>query len=370
MGSSFIRYLLLSLVVLHTLARAEDLDSGINKLSADLSVGIAKSGSKKISVIDFSDLQGRDSDFGRFIAEQLSVSLVNSAKDYAVLDRANMKSILDEHKLTASGLVNPDNARKLGQFAGVDAIVLGSISTFGQSVYVTAKAISTETTQVLAAARLTISRSKDIDVMLVSKQSATTPDAVADGVNQPPPQPVRPQWDFTAPNNVESFGDISIEVLSFKSVQSGVIALFRITNLGRRNPIKVGINGHNDGQHGTYLLDEYGTMYTIAQESGISSTQDTGAAGNGPFTTFVSLRNLASETDIYSQRRLFQDLDQMSDVPVGTSIDFTIGFASQGRGTGTNYRFNAELIVVQMISDQRVRISMHNVVIPDIRPRN
>jgi len=34
---------------------------------------------------------------------------------------------MTEHKLTATGLVDPENAKKLGMFAGVDALVLGTM---------------------------------------------------------------------------------------------------------------------------------------------------------------------------------------------------------------------------------------------------
>ena len=169
-----LKYLLPALFLFSLPLRADDLDTGISKISNDLSAAVTKSGSKKISVIDFADLDGRTSEFGRFMAEQLSVSLVNSSKDFAVMDRANMASILKEHQLTASGLVNPDNARKLGQFAGVDAIVLGTITPFGASLSVTAKVISTETTQVLGATKATIARSKDIDAMLPTAKAAPT----------------------------------------------------------------------------------------------------------------------------------------------------------------------------------------------------
>jgi len=41
-----------------------------------------------------------------------------SKRDFSVLDRANLNSILAEHKLTAKGLVDPENAKKLGMFSG------------------------------------------------------------------------------------------------------------------------------------------------------------------------------------------------------------------------------------------------------------
>src|SRR5215468_7972996 len=102
------------------------MDNELSVLAEKLAVPIKEHGKKKVTVIDFTDLQGGSSELGRYIAEQLTVNLVMAKRDFAVLDRANLKSILAEHKLTASGLVDPENAKKLGMFAGVDALILGN----------------------------------------------------------------------------------------------------------------------------------------------------------------------------------------------------------------------------------------------------
>src|SRR4051794_7750467 len=113
----------------HTLLRAEspDIDTELTGLAQKLGAAVKENGKKKVTVLDFTDLEGQTSELGRYIAEQLTVDLVMNRKDFAVLDRANLKSILAEHKLTATGLVEPENAKKLGMFSGVDALVLGTI---------------------------------------------------------------------------------------------------------------------------------------------------------------------------------------------------------------------------------------------------
>ena len=102
--------------------QAKDLNTEIALLSGKLARKMVGRGVKKIAVIDFVDLQGRTTELGKYLAEQLSVEMVNE-EDISVADRANIKSILAEHKLTMSGLVDPENAKKLGRFAGIDATV-------------------------------------------------------------------------------------------------------------------------------------------------------------------------------------------------------------------------------------------------------
>src|SRR6266481_10029833 len=125
------------------LLRAQDMDKELSDLAEKLAVPIKDHGKKKIAVVDFTDLKGGSSELGKYIAEQLTVNLVMGKRDFSVLDRANLKSILAEHKLTATGLVDPENAKKLGMFAGVDALVLGTIIPKNQKITLTAKILTT-----------------------------------------------------------------------------------------------------------------------------------------------------------------------------------------------------------------------------------
>ena len=81
-----------------------------------LAASIKESGKKKVTVLDFTSLEGGSTELGKYVAEELTVNLVMEKREFSVLDRANLKTILAEHKLTAEGLINPENAKKLGQF--------------------------------------------------------------------------------------------------------------------------------------------------------------------------------------------------------------------------------------------------------------
>ncbi len=115
----------------------------------------------KVATVDFTDVQGRPNELGRFLAEQLSVDMV-TAVGITVIDRANLSAVMAEHKLTAEGLVNPDNARKLGQFAGVDALLIGNLAALDGTFTLTVKAISTETSEIVAAGRMRFDVTQDM----------------------------------------------------------------------------------------------------------------------------------------------------------------------------------------------------------------
>ena len=108
----------------------------IKALSVTMSEKVAKAGKKNIAVADFTDLQGNTTELGRFLAEELSSNLAEDGKGFEIVDRNNLRSILNEHKFSMSGLVDPKTIKELGRIAGVDAIVTGTITPFGDSVRV------------------------------------------------------------------------------------------------------------------------------------------------------------------------------------------------------------------------------------------
>ena len=209
--------------------QTNDMDSELSKLADRLAAQIKDQGKKKVTVLDFTDLEGGSSELGKYIAEQLTVDLVMIRNDYAVLDRANLKSILAEHKLTATGLINPDNAKKIGQFAGVDAIILGTIAPKDKHVVLTAKIITTDTAEIVGAAKADF-KSDDTVQKLVSKQTSEPLAADAnDGGDG-------------KPKIVKKLGDFAVELQSLRIVNgTDYLLSINVTNLNPRNTIYVSL---------------------------------------------------------------------------------------------------------------------------------
>lgn len=141
-------------------------EAEIQHISNELTSALDHTNVKTVAVIDFADLQGNTSELGRFIAEELSTGLVMAKKSFAVVDRANLKRIMDEHKLTVAGLVDRDNAKKLGELAGVDALIAGTITPLDQNVRVGVKVIATDTAKIVTGARADIPNSPDLEKLL------------------------------------------------------------------------------------------------------------------------------------------------------------------------------------------------------------
>ena len=138
-------------LMLSGVAAAQGYENEIQNLSVKMAQKLVNSGKSKIAVVDFTDLKGNVTELGRFLAEEFSVALLESSQGFEVVDRTHLQSILKEHKLSETGLIDPQTARKLGQFAGVDALVTGSITPLGESFRLAVKVLDVETAKMITA---------------------------------------------------------------------------------------------------------------------------------------------------------------------------------------------------------------------------
>lgn len=131
-----------------------------------ISESVTKTGKKTVAVVDFTDLQGNATELGRFFAEQLSVALSTGGGTYEVIDRNHLRAILQEHKLSGTGLIDPQTARKVGQMAGAECLVSGSITPFSESVNLSIKLLDTNTAKILGGVTVDIPRTSTVNELL------------------------------------------------------------------------------------------------------------------------------------------------------------------------------------------------------------
>lgn len=169
----FRRMALLTLLLLTVLtfgasknAFSQPYEDEIKRAADTIASAVHAGGGKSVAVLDFADLQGYVTEFGRFIAEELSSDLVGRPDGFSVIDRANLHHILTEQKLTMSGLVNPENAKKLGRFAGVDTLIVGTVTQMGNSARLSIRAIATETARVIGTANTNITLDEALSDLL------------------------------------------------------------------------------------------------------------------------------------------------------------------------------------------------------------
>ena len=147
----------------------KDAQKEIRILSISMAEKIANSGERTIAVVDFVDVQGNITELGRYLAEEFSVGLAGANKGFEVIDRTYLKSILKEHKLSLTGLIDSATVKKLGKITGADAIVTGTTIPLGNIVRVTVKVLDTETARVISASAANIGNTQAIKNLLASK---------------------------------------------------------------------------------------------------------------------------------------------------------------------------------------------------------
>ena len=79
---------------------------------------------------DVSAIFGRNVDVGKGVTDLLVSYLVKDGS-YSVIERKALDKILAEQNFSNSDRADADSAAKIGKLLGVDAIIVGSITQFG-----------------------------------------------------------------------------------------------------------------------------------------------------------------------------------------------------------------------------------------------
>ena len=95
---------------------------------------------KRVAIVDFdyatvhggvAGIFGNDVDVGKGIADMLVKHLVKDGT-YSVIERKMLDKILAEQNFSTSDRANPATAAQIGRILGLDAIIVGSITQFGE----------------------------------------------------------------------------------------------------------------------------------------------------------------------------------------------------------------------------------------------
>jgi len=252
-GVSLITTLVLLLAV--PAASAQGMDDEFKPLVDAIITSCSQAQVKRITVADFTDLQGQVTELGRFVAEEISGSLVIARPHFGIVDRANLRVLLAENKLTISGLINPETAKVLGQIAGVDGIVTGTITPLGDSVRVSAKVIATDTATILAAARTDIARTRAIEDLLERGVQGGFASTTANAQSPALLTSTRPPGPAVGSARV---GVLTFTLLSCSKAGRSVSCKGLITNKGTTTV-------HFELGAGTALIDDFGTKASRAR---------------------------------------------------------------------------------------------------------
>ena len=112
-----------------------------------------KNKSVTVAVLDFSNMDGKQSALGVYLADQTTNYLFKNAKSLKIVERAQIGKVLKEIEFGQTGLVDAESAMKIGKMVGANSVVVGTITKIGgksKRVSVVVKIIETESGALLS----------------------------------------------------------------------------------------------------------------------------------------------------------------------------------------------------------------------------
>ncbi|GAB4051913.1 hypothetical protein [Spirosoma litoris] len=157
------------LLVLPCLANAQD--DRVKALANEIADQVVKSGNKNVAVATFK-YKDCTTEYGKSLAEDLTGYLSVSGRSINVVNQELLKELLEQNKLTVQGvLVAKNDAAKLGQVSGINALVYGTITTHGEEVRLSVSIIKLPTLEVFGFAKSGFTLTGSIKSMLTCLQS-------------------------------------------------------------------------------------------------------------------------------------------------------------------------------------------------------
>jgi hypothetical protein len=100
-----------------------------------------------------------------------------------------LDKVIEEAKLASTGLVDPATAARIGELAGVDGVVTGTLVDMQSSVAVNCRVIDVTTARVFGVADSRIVKDDDLRVLMGQPMTTRGPQPVSGGISPPPAEP-------------------------------------------------------------------------------------------------------------------------------------------------------------------------------------
>jgi hypothetical protein len=99
-----------------------------------------------VAILDFTTDVPGEPNLGPQISDVLVASL-SGQPGYTLVDRSSLTRVLQEHELNLTGIVDKDQGVKIGKLIGAKILVTGRVSVLDKQIFIFAKLIGTETSE-------------------------------------------------------------------------------------------------------------------------------------------------------------------------------------------------------------------------------
>jgi hypothetical protein len=164
--------LILSLLLVATPSGAQkSLADGVDELAAKLAKSYGDGKRGRVAIVPLRELGGGENLLGAYIAETLTNSFFDVGyRD--IVERQMLDRALQELKLSLTGMIDADSAKKIGKFLHADLVVGGTMTDLTGEVSVNCRIFAVETGQVVAVATTKIVKDDSVKSMLAKGTAA------------------------------------------------------------------------------------------------------------------------------------------------------------------------------------------------------
>ena len=153
------------LMIIQTIGQTT-FEESINEISTDISAKLLNKNLRKVVVLYVTDLSKTQTMAGKYIADIVSINIVNDPGNFKVFDRENLPEIVEAKKLMDEGYIDANSAKELGKILAVDAILIGNYTVFSSTLKLTIKALDVENGFVVAASMKDLRLTTDLGILL------------------------------------------------------------------------------------------------------------------------------------------------------------------------------------------------------------
>jgi|GEM_PF-4159789 len=271
-------------------------DRELAQLAEDLAKAVeSKMSGQNIAIADFVDTDDKPSNLGKYLSEEFSYTLVNKAANkFKVIDRTQLRRLMDEAGIGDKGMVDPGSVQKLGRLKGITAVLYGKLVPASSSIKVYVKVVVLETQVNEITVRGELTRTPTIDGFLGLEIISNKVDG-SGGKEVGNTSPVSTTSPFTNQN-------IQIKLVGCTRNGSYVDCELEITSIGKDDNFAIKVDN-------TRLVDaNWNSCY--ASQVGMGGKQPSSVQGNkalranSPVPAIVRFANVPSSVKTYPMMEL------------------------------------------------------------------
>ena len=130
----------------------------LDKLAGKLGEGIKSRQAIKLAVLEFPYAGGKASE-GPVVVQERLITAMSKLKGVTLIERGQLKKVLGELNLQASGAMDEAAVKQVGKLLGADAVVTGTLNDIKEKKSeVNARIVETETGKIIAAASVELDK--------------------------------------------------------------------------------------------------------------------------------------------------------------------------------------------------------------------